>query len=165
MSASAMDVDVACVSYPRSRGVGSEAKEIQRQEIRIEFEAPGSGAKLSAAIAAILSALADSRSPDWDGYGAAPASMSSVRQAILLLREVLLVVPDIPRVSIDPDGEVAFEWRRSAHRVFSVSVGNHGELTYAGLFDASKVHGVEAHMGDGLPREIRAGIGRVYASR
>lgn len=165
MSAIAMDADLYCVSYPRSRGVGPEANEIQRQEIRIEREAPGSGAKLRAAVAAIAAAFVECSAPDWDGHGAAPANLASARHAVLLLREVLLVVPEAPEVSIDPDGETALEWYRGPRRVFSVSIGPSGGLTYAGIFGESKVHGVDPHVGEGLPREIRAGIQRVYTSR
>jgi hypothetical protein len=165
MSAVPMETDFYCVSYPRSRGVGREAKDIQLQEIRIEHDAPGSVAKLRAAVAAIAAAIFGSRVPNWDGHGAAPANAASARYAVLILREVLFVAPEIPEVSIDPDGEVALEWYRGPRRVFSVSVGPNGELTYAGIFSESKVHGVETHVGNGLPREIRAGIQRVYTSR
>ena len=165
MSACAIELDITEVSYPRSRAVGGAAAIVQQQEIGIERAAPGFFAKLHAAVASLLTVATECGAPDWDGYGAEPVNVASVRHAALLLREVLLIVPKIPRVTIDPDGEVAFEWRRSRHRLFSVSVGPHGELTYAGLFDGSSVHGVETHVVDGLPREIRAGIQRVYTSR
>ena len=165
MSACAIEMDVADVPYHRSRAVGGAAAVVREREIGIEREAPGFFAKLHAAVASLLTAAADSGLQDWDGYGAAPADASSVHHATLLLREVLLVVSEIPQVTIDPDGEVAFEWRHNRHRVFSVSVGPRGELTYAGLFDGSNVHGVETRMVDGLPREIRAGIQRVFTAR
>src|SRR5437016_1422650 len=109
MIAHAMDIEFPCVSYPRSRGVGREAEEIQRQEIQIEEDPPGSEAKLRASVAAIAAALVDSRIENWDGHGAAPASLASARYAALLLNEVLLAAPESPDVSIDPDGEVALE--------------------------------------------------------
>ena len=165
MSACAIELDVADVSYPRSRAVGGAAAAVQQQELGIERAAPGFFAKLHAAAASLRTVAADSAVPDWDGYGAEPVNGASVRHAALLLREVLLIQPTIPQVTIDPDGEVAFEWRRNRHRLFSVSVGPRGELTYAGLFDGSSVHGVETRMVDGIPREVRAGIQRVYTSR
>jgi hypothetical protein len=168
MSELVMDMPAALISYPRSRAVGREAQEIKRQEIKIEkamLEPPGSGGKLRAAIIALASAFYECNSQDWDGHGAAPASFESVRYAILLLKEVVSVAREIPDVSIHPDGEVALEWYRDPRRVFSVSVGLHGELTYAGTYSGSKVHGVEAHVGEGLPREIYEGIRRVYTCR
>jgi hypothetical protein len=165
MSACVIELDVAEVPYPRSRTVGPTAAIVREKELGIEREAPGFFAKLHAGVASLLAAAADSAVYDWDGYGAAPVDASAVRHAAQLLREVLLVASEIPQVTIDPDGEVALEWRSSRHRVFSVSVGPSGELTYAGLFDGSKVHGVETRMVDGLPREIRAGIQRVYTAR
>jgi hypothetical protein len=165
MSACAIELDLAEISYPRSRAVGGAAAVVQQQELGIERAAPGFFAKLHAALASLLAVAAESDAPDWDGHEAEAVNRESVRYASLLLREVLLIQPTIPHVTIDPDGEVAFEWRRSRHRLFSVSVGARGELTYAGLFDGSSVHGVETRMVDGLPREIRAGIQRVYTSR
>lgn len=165
MSAYAIELDVGELWYPRSRAVGGAAAVVRQQEIGIERAAPGFFAKLHAAVASLLAVVAESDIPDWDGYGAEPANRASVRHAALLLREVLLIEPRIPQVTIDPDGEVAFEWRRSRHRLFSVSIGARGKLTYAGLFDGSSVHGVENRVVNGVPREIRAGIQRVYTSR
>ena len=165
MSACTIELDGFEVSYPRSRAVGRAGLDVQQQEIGIERAAPGFFAKLHAAVASLQTVAADSDVPDWDGYGAEPVNRGSVRHAALLLREMLLIEPTIPHVTIDPDGEVAFQWRRNRHRLFSVSVGPQGTLTYAGLFAGSSVHGVETHMVDGIPREVRAGIQRVYSSR
>lgn len=156
----AMDADLAFISDPRSRAVGREAKEIQRQEIGIEREilqAPGSGARQRAAIFSILNAVHE------QGEKEAPASFASARYAIAMLKDLLLIAQELPHVSVDPDGEISLEWYRAPRLVFSVSVGPQGELTYAGLFGRSKVHGLEIHTVDGIPREIRAGIQRVYA--
>jgi hypothetical protein len=166
MSACVMDFGVALTSYPRSRAVGDEANEIQRQEIDIEREMlrPFGRAQLRAAIASVLSAAVERNSPDWDGYGARPASMASAQYAVQVLKEALLYAA-APEVSVDPDGEVALTWHHGPRRVFSVSVGPRGALTYAGIFGESKLHGVEAHVANGLPREIRASIQRVYTNR
>ncbi|MEK6373873.1 MAG: hypothetical protein AABO58_14400 [Acidobacteriota bacterium] len=158
-------IDVVRLPHPSSGAVGDEAKEIQREEESIDEEilrAVLSGAKLRSSLRALATAVSERRFADWDGYGAKPASISSMMYAIGLLKRLPPEAPE-PDISIDPDGEVALEWHRAPRLVFSVSVGPLGELTYAGLFGGSKVHGVETHMGDAIPRAIRAGIQRVYA--
>jgi hypothetical protein len=40
-----------------------------------------------------------------------------------------------PEVSVDPDGEVAFDWADNVN-ILSVSVGAAGRITYAGKFEA-----------------------------
>ncbi len=148
-------------SYPRSRAVGREAKEIQHEEIGAEreiLEAPGTGAAQRAGILAILQAMQE--------HGEhAQVTFESAQRAIDMLRGLLLISGELPGVSIDPDGEVSLEWYREPRRVFSVSVGANGELNYAGLFGGSRVHGVEIHTieGEEIPSAIRAGIQRVYA--
>lgn len=164
MTACLMDTGTALTAYPRSRAVGQEAREIRQQEINIEREMlkPLAGGRLRAVIATILAEVGEHNSQNSDD--ALPASMESVRNAFLVLKEALLLAP-APEVTIDPDGEVALTWQKSPRRVFSVSVSPRGALTYAGLFGDSKLHGVEAHGVDGLPREIRAGIQRVFSNR
>ncbi|HEU4559153.1 MAG TPA: hypothetical protein VFS20_14930 [Longimicrobium sp.] len=69
-----------------------------------------------------------------------------------------------PEVSIDPDGEMVFEWVGAPRRAFSISFGAGGRLTYAGLFGPSTTHGVE-YINDGLPRELVAKIQRASRPR
>lgn len=156
----------AFLTYPRSRAVGCEAKEVQRQEMGVEieiFEAPGSGAKVRSTVAAILTISERAARADWDGHGGKPANWDSVLHAINVAKRLASDVPE-PEISIDPDGEVAMEWHRAPRLVFSVSVGPRGELTYAGLFGRNKVHGLETYVADGIPRAIRDGIRRVHAA-
>lgn len=96
---------------------------------------------------------------NWDGLGSAPVERSTYEYA----REFLgLLSPGAlpPDVSIDSDGEFSFEWDRGPRRVFSVSVGRDGTLTYAGLFGHTKSHGVE-QLVDAIPAVIALNIERV----
>ncbi|MDY7000561.1 MAG: hypothetical protein SVS15_02115 [Thermodesulfobacteriota bacterium] len=96
---------------------------------------------------------------NWDGYGASPIVENSYLEALRFI-EILPAFLPIPEVDVDPDGEVAFEWDMGRRKVFSVSVGGHNELSYAGLFGSSKSHGTE-YFGDELPWVILYNIHRV----
>jgi hypothetical protein len=85
----------------------------------------------------------------------------TVRQAITfaMLLPRSLVIPEVAR---DPDGEISFDWIGAAGKMFSVSVGSDGTLSYAGRFgEKSKVHGIE-ELSETLPREILLGIEKVF---
>ncbi len=110
---------------------------------------------------ALLDALDEAADEDWEGYG---GQMVSPRVFIGALRFVWLLpasVP-VPDVTIDPDGEVLFEWYRSPYRVFSVSVGAGGKSAYAGLLEDEKVNGTE-RISDSFPRTFIEAIKKVYA--
>lgn len=94
-----------------------------------------------------------------DGYGAKPVDPDSFLMAVRLFHSLPRMLP-LPDVSVDPDGEVAFEWYVEPRRSFSVSVGADGVLTYAGLFGSAKVHGTE-HLVDELPETIRWNLHRL----
>jgi len=100
---------------------------------------------------------------DWDAEGAAALSPAS----FLTARRFLDALPASlrnPEVSLDPDGEMVFEWTGRARQAFSISFGAGGKLTYAGLFGPSTTHGVE-YITYGIPRELVAKIQRACATR
>lgn len=63
----------------------------------------------------------------------------------------------VPIISLDPDGEVAFDWEHEGD-MFSVSLGASGRLTYAGEIDAVRTKG-SAFFGATLPEAVIAAIG------
>ena len=64
----------------------------------------------------------------------------------------------IPEIAPDPDGEISFDWIGRSGKMFSVSIGSDGRISYAGRFgDKSKTHGTE-QLSEILPREILFGI-------
>ncbi|MBI2923281.1 MAG: hypothetical protein HYY18_19670 [Planctomycetes bacterium] len=105
---------------------------------------------------AIVGALA----PGWDGYEGSSVSLPSALASLDFLRLLPSEVP-APEISIDPDGELAFDWQASADTVFSVSVGGNGRLSYAGKFGANKTHGTE-QLTPELPDPIRSGLRRLF---
>jgi hypothetical protein len=73
--------------------------------------------------------------------------------ALLLPRSL----PD-PEVSLDPDGEISFDWSGNGGERFSVSVNGARRLAFAGRFsETSKLHGVE-QLSKAFPSEIIRGI-------
>ncbi|MFM0089269.1 hypothetical protein PQR46_20400 [Paraburkholderia sediminicola] len=45
-----------------------------------------------------------------------------------------------PELSVDPDGEVAFDWAEAGN-ILSISVGGAGRITYAGKFENDRTSG------------------------
>ncbi len=104
--------------------------------------------------------LKECSADNWDGYGARAIDNTSYIEALRFLDFLPKTLPT-PEITIEPDGEIAFEWRHSKRRVFSVSIGGKGELTYAGLFGLNKTHGTEI-FGDEFPETILDNIQRVF---
>lgn len=97
--------------------------------------------------------------PNWDGYFGLPVSFETYLKAKQFI-ESFPTALHAPEVSVDPDGEISFEWYQAPRKVFSVSVGPNNELTYAGLFGASKTHGIETFH-DEIPRVVLENVQRV----
>jgi len=100
--------------------------------------------------------------PGWDSYDGTPVSRATLQGA----REFCDALPEewpAPEISADPDGAISFEWARDPHWVFTLSVAGDGQISYAGLFGASRVHGVEPFRGT-IPDAIRAGLERLFRS-
>ncbi len=112
-------------------------------------------------IQTINEVIMDCSSDNWDGYGAQAIDFASYEETLRFIHFLPKTIP-VPEIAVEPDGEVALEWYRSKNRVFSVSIGGKGSLTYAGLFGSNKAHGTE-YFGDELPKTILDNIQRVFA--
>lgn len=89
---------------------------------------------------------------DWDGYGAKATQLLSCDNA----RHFIDILPSaftLPEISVDPDGEISFEWYLAPRKQFSVSFGANGELTYSGLFGSRTTNGTEILV-DEIPKII-----------
>ncbi len=102
------------------------------------------------------------REPNWDGHDALPVAPCALRNAYLFLESFPLGYP-APSVGAEPDGEITFEWHRSARRTLSVSVSPDDELHFAALIGPNRVYGTQVFFGD-VPTEIIELIQRVYAA-
>jgi hypothetical protein len=126
----------------------------------LEFpDTSAGGDRKRRAIHAILEAARTAAEENWNGEGGLPVRGATVAQAIRFAR-LLPSTVSTPEVSADADGEISFDWDRDARRVFSVSVGPDGTLTYAGLFGHNRAHGTE-FMAEPLPQSIRLNLRRV----
>ncbi len=99
---------------------------------------------------------------DWDGYGAMPFDPNSFVVAATFINSLPNYIQR-PEISVDPDGEVALEWYNSPTRMFSISFGNKGNLSYAGIFGINKTHGKE-FFEDRIPPIMLENIKRVFST-
>lgn len=102
-------------------------------------------------------ASAEASKSGWDGYGAkAMNPMAYVFGKYFL--NVLPTTAPPPEVSVDSDGEVAFDWVFGERRALSVSISGTGRCTFAWMIGQSTFRGT-----DWLQDEIPASI--VFALR
>jgi hypothetical protein len=96
---------------------------------------------------------------DWDGEGSRRVEPSTYMYARQLLRLFPSSVA-LPDIAIDIDGEILFEWDYGRRRIFAISIGRDGTLTFAGLFGHTKIHGID-HFREELPLTILDCLGRL----
>ncbi|VVM04933.1 hypothetical protein MAMC_00313 [Methylacidimicrobium cyclopophantes] len=101
---------------------------------------------------ALYTVAEECRSPNWDGYGAVPVSEEAYRLAYRFL-EALPLGYAMPTVGVEPDGQITFEWHRSARRTLSVSIDPEGRVHYSALLGARKEHGEEPFFRE-LPQRV-----------
>ena len=99
---------------------------------------------------------------NWDGEGSARVEPSTYVYASQFIRLLPSTAPP-PDIAADTDGEILFEWDQGRRRIFSVSVGRDGTLTFAGLFGHTKIHGTE-HFREALPVVISDYLARLSSS-
>ncbi len=98
---------------------------------------------------------------NWDGYGASAVGVDTYLESQRFLQLLPTTIP-FPEITVEPDGEIAFEWFEGPRRVLSISVGSENILTYAGLFGINKTHGTD-YFGDVLPATIVSNLQRLFA--
>lgn len=107
----------------------------------------------------LLGVYCESNKPNWDGYDAVPVGEETFVNAKRFL-DVFPAHLSMPEISVDPDGEISFEWYAAPRQVFSISIGSGNVLTFAGLFGRSKVQGTEVFNGR-IPSTLFEYIARV----
>ena len=96
---------------------------------------------------------------NWDGEGAVAVEPSTVDYACIFASAIPPHLP-VPEISVDYDGDIAFEWSTAPRKVFSVSIRRDGVLTYAGLNGADEEHGT-SEIFSGMPARMIESIVRV----
>lgn len=119
----------------------------QSQDNRARFEEPISRAQPRQTLLETLAEIYEAvRAPGWDGHGAAPVAHATYLNAYRLL-EALPSGCALPSAGAEPDGQLTFEWHRSARQTLSVSITADGELHYAALLGARRAYGTEPFVG------------------
>lgn len=150
------------VARAPNRGVSDDAKTLGDSVNKVLehlFARPAFVEPKRQASEALDDACEECAEDNWDGYGAVAVSPRTRDYAQRLLGSLPTTFP-APEISIEPDGEVAFEWHLAPRTVLSVSVGSTDELNYAALFGRSRAHGTEC-FGDELPETIIALLRRL----
>ena len=145
------------------RALSEEARTLDRL-LDAASEFPGSitfGEPKRTAQEALSLAYETARVEDWDGEGSARIEPSTYDYASQFLRLLPSTIP-VPEIDADTDGEILFEWDLGRRRVFSVSVGRDGTLTFAALFGYRKIHGTEP-LREALPLVISESFERLVA--
>jgi len=149
---------------PRADRALSEEAGILRRLIDAAAEFSGSitvGEPKRAAQEALDAAYVTAQVENWDGEGSARVEPGTYVYASQFLRLLPSTIP-VPDIAADTDGEILFEWDLGCRRVFTVSVGRDGTLTFAALFGYTKTHGT-AHLHEALPLVISACLERLSA--
>lgn len=97
---------------------------------------------------------------DWDGYGANAINLIAVKNAKNLIR----ALPDgfeMPELSVDPDGDVSFDWMPSHTKTFTLSVNSSCRLAYAWIDGTDRGHAVAKFENGVIPDRILAEIRRI----
>lgn len=109
----------------------------------------GSAADWSPVIeSALLGIRSECSFVDWDGAGASPISDVTIKLVAKIAERLFVLLPGetpAPDLIAEPDGEISMSWSIAADRVFSVSIGEHGKMNFAGQFGVEGAyHGWQA---------------------
>lgn len=96
----------------------------------------------------------------WDGYDAVPIQIGSYNYSNKFIKALPDSLP-LPSLGADPDGEITFEWYRSADKIFSISISSSGFLNYAYLNGLSREYGTEPFSGF-IPTKITDLIKKIF---
>jgi len=155
--------NVSSFLYPLNTGVSDEAETLQKQlgsAISHLFQNATLGDPLRESLSVLNEIIQEASEFNWDGYGAYPVDKLGQYKAIRFLESLPKDLP-IPDIGVDSDGDVSFHWYSETDNVFSVSVSGTGELTYAGIFGKSKIHGTEYYR-DEIPKIILLNLQRLW---
>lgn len=151
--------------FTHNSGLSEDANTIEWQLSDVKSNIKGENISIGKSFSEIQEELdsisSEASDENWDGYGAAPAIPESYLEAQKFINSYPMSFP-LPEVTIDPDGEFAFEWYRDNEHYFSISFSAESYLIYAGIFGINKANGKE-YFEDEIPKVILENIKRVYS--
>lgn len=74
---------------------------------------------------------------NWDGFNASAISNNVLNQTALTIATLFVLLPKgtpCPDIVPEADGEICLTWYIDSSRLFSISIGDHGNINYAGQF-------------------------------
>ena len=157
---------VGFFDYFKNNGVSDEAKTVTDQLVEVKSDIKRESITLGKSFSDLqdeLEHILDEASENnWDGFGSKAVNINSYLDSQKFVDGYPFSAMSLPEASIDPDGEISFEWHKSSDYCFSISFDGNGTLTYAGIFGINKTHGSE-YFGDEIPGIIMENIKRVYS--
>ena len=114
----------------------------------------------STLLKALIEVVETALEEDWDGYRAETALPQAILSSARFIELLPFDVP-LPEVSVEPDGEIAFDWQSAVDRMFSISLGENQKMSYSGVFGDEDIHG-SAFFLELLPRNVLRAIRKVY---
>ena len=151
-------------AFINSGAVSDEAQSVQKlfQKTRQDLWSSVSlGYSRDACRNQLIEAWQEAAQIGWDGYDAEAVDAAAVTNAYAFIDAFPSNIP-LPKVAVDPDGEISLDWFSAPRRQFSISIGSTNVLSYAGLFGSDKVSGSERFQGM-LPKAFIEYITRVAA--
>ena len=95
---------------------------------------------------------------DWDGEGGDPVTQKTVDIALNVVENLPGDV-GLPEVTADPHGRVDFDWCLNNGTMFTVSVGNDGEVAISGLYQGqSRLTGMAWNKEQEIPCLVHCGL-------
>jgi hypothetical protein len=85
---------------------------------------------------------------------------SSRANALKFIEQLSVSFPK-PEISIESDGEIAFDWITKSNGYLSVSIGANGQINYAAIVGSNKYHG-KINFDENIPEEISNIISKMY---
>lgn len=82
---------------------------------------------------------------NWDGSDAHPVSDRTINLAADIANVLFTLLPTgtpVPDLIPEADGEICMSWSVDVYRMFSLSIGTHGRINFAGQFgNKGSIHG------------------------
>lgn len=94
---------------------------------------------------------------NWDGYGASAVNAAAVANAESFIR----ALPDrlkVPDLSIDPDGDISFDWIPDITKTLTLSVNGSNRLAYAWIDGTDRGHATAKFDSGVIPARVLAEI-------
>jgi len=145
-----------------SRGHSKAAALVAEQIAQISRHWDGSRS-LSAALDELDQLHGEASHDNWDGHGGHALDPASYEHARRLLRALRLAYPS-PEVSVDADGEAAFDWVFGKGRRLAASIGGDGRITFAGIDGPRSLRGTD-WLSDAIPEPLVFALSKLATRR